>query len=278
MGTGTHGFSMDPQSLVYLPERDNCDANCENPTAFMVHGKRAFYQEASKINVHDLLTGEHRFLFETGYLYDDPEVGATNTYTSLLGVYENLILYYKNTGTEGPGIAPEDKLFQLFVYDIDTELSARVPTPFGVSISQALMHKGTIVWTDSHSGTPSLYFWHKGMEQPEMIQEITDLEAWQTLEVKAFDGEYLVCLYNSEDAQDCQDTDPNNMGPEVCRYLADRLFAVNILTGQSCFLTDQASEHPLKVGDHVAISRGKVAYVLYQGYRDLTVGIPPLYC
>lgn len=270
VGTGTDDYEMAPQtSLVYLAERG--DSSYGN--TFRVYGQRYFYQYGPVVKLHDMLTGEIRELFQSGYVYNAP-AGGNDEYAFLLDVHGDLVLYFKNIGTEGEGVEPEDKLFQLFVHDIAAGVDTAVPTPAGVSIRQACLRYDAVVWADDHSGVPAVYHWTVGDRAPRQIAAFDNLEAWQQLEVLDFDGQWVVFNLDDGTRQTCYDTAPGHGGNDICKPFGDRLAAVHIETGREVVLAQGAPDQPLEVAS-AEVCRGLAAYAVYVGYRDLTLPYGP---
>ncbi len=275
MGTETEAYELNIANEFTAADRSDTVTTSEYVGAglrYFVDGQRYFYLYGGKVYLFDMRTGENSLLFETGDYYQG--TGGYNaepsTSCSFLGISGDLVLYCKSTGAEAPGLDPEEKTFSLFVYDIVTKKSARVPSANGVSLTAGFIKGDEVVWLDSHTGVPSMYGWKAGDAESETILELSGLESWQRPEVLGFDGQWVLYKVGDGNNYAVQYLD-EVIGADYREPLGESLHAVNRVTGEEVTVIPRDSEDPLRIA-HAGCVRGLAAFIAYRMHGEVVGG------
>ena len=267
IGTDTSDYEIDDANVVTMAPLPDTLID-----EFQVEGRRYYYPVGGTVYMYDMLTGEKRELFDSGYYYDGIfDQNERDEYASFLNVHDNRVLYFKNIGSEGEGVPPEDKTFHLFVYDVDAGEILTVPMDEAACASAARLRNGVVVWIDDHTGTPAIYTWTIGDVSPTAVYGISGLETWQTAELMGFDGQWVLWKTGDGNNYDYQDTDPDRIGPEYSVPKGESLHAVHIDTLESRVLIPADAAQPFRISSGDA-AQGLAACVVYQSHRVVSGG------
>ena len=276
VGTVPEGFEVNAANFYTTPLRPRAMTDKNSVAAglaYFVDGERYYYNLGGKVYRFDLLTGNDTLLFDAGYYYQT-EGGvnvAPSTYCSFLAVAGDRLLYVKNTGAEGPGLSPDEKIFALFVFDQETGRSSKVPTADGVSIADGLLFSDTVAWIEDSGAYPVLRTWQVGTAAASVLLEFSTLEAFQLPALMGMDRSWV--LYKIGDGGNYTFTDLN---PDVFGYerrvpKGESLHAVSRRTGEVQTLAARDPENPVRIGD-AALAGGRAAYLEYASSGEVVGG------
>lgn len=267
VGTGVEDYALDAVDSFLADPRPftvTDDRYMGIGKRYFVDGNRYFYNYGGEIYLYDLLTANNQVLFDAGYYYQTE--GGVNvepsTYCSFLDVSGDRILYCKNTGAEGAGLTPDAKMFQLFVYDLSTGKSFRVPGESEFSQTSGFIDGSRVVWIAEQTGAVFLFTWRIGDEGPETLLEFTGLEKWQSPELLGFDGEWVLYRIGDGNGYVYQNLD-GIVGYDYREPKGESLHGYHIPGGQRVELLSWNPEQPYRVafGD---VHQGIAAFMIYQ--------------
>ena len=228
---------------------------------YFVDGNRYYYMLNGTVYLFDMLTGQDTRLFDAGYYYQS--TGGVNvapsTYCSFLGASGDRVLYVKNTGAEGPGVSPETKTFNLFVYDLATGRTTALPLPEGVSVTSGRIAGRAVAWMEPHNGTSAIYRWDMDTGEVLSVADFSELETWQVPELMGFDGEWV--LYKIGDGNKYTIVKSGDMMTRTPR--GESLLAKNPATGMIRTVVARDPARPVRVKDADLVA-GRSAYLTYE--------------
>ncbi len=272
VGTDTEDYQLNVANAVETDVRPfvvGASSTVAVGKRYFVDGNRYIYNIGGKVYLYDLLTAENKLLFDTGFYYQT-EGGVnveSSTYCSFLGVSGDHILYCKSTGAEGPGVSPDSKTFQLFVFDLNSGKSEPVPLPPTITQISGFISAGQVVWSGDYTGTPSLFAWEIGDSTATTLLELSGLDTWQTPEIMGFDGEWVLYRIGDGGAYNYQGLD-GNFGYDLREPKGESLHGLHIPTGENSVLIPWDSAAPSRVA-YADVHAGVAAFMVYRMHGEV---------